>query len=97
MSDYSIYNYYNDLASLKGKGAFLGPYEELFDKKYTGKPEDKEGAFKDYMFEVLHEQAVDTGMAGIPRVDNTVVFGEYIKNYFDPGHNADWYENFRLT
>lgn len=93
MADYSIYKYYKgDLAALKGKAAFFGSYEELFDSTYNGKPKDKEDAFKNYMYNILSEKASDmAGMSNITHNDIMASYDEMLRTYFDLEYKKELY------
>ena len=93
MSDYSMYVYYKGDSNYKNKKAMLfGKYEEQFEKSYKGNPEDKEEKFKEFIQNLLYEQASDIYMFGTLGVDKMKCYNEYLDNYFNPEMNVDLYE-----
>lgn len=91
--DYSIYIYYKGSDEYPNdKARFFGFYEKHFDIGYSGKPEDKEEAFKDYMCNVLYEQCADKCCFGTPGVDKNECYQKYLDEYFNPERNIEKYE-----
>jgi hypothetical protein len=98
MADYSMYQYYKGSENYPSKkAAFFGFYEKSFENTYKGKPEDKEEAFKDFICDLLYQQAAEAYMFGSPRVDKSKCFKEYLKEYFDLDFKKEYYENFDPT
>ncbi|MDR2286962.1 MAG: hypothetical protein LBE04_05750 [Prevotellaceae bacterium] len=92
-SDYSMYKYYKGRDEYTNKKAkFFGFYESAFERTYKGKPEDKKEAFKDYMSHLLYEQASEIYMFGLPQVNKSEKYGEYLKEYFTPDLHLEYYE-----
>jgi hypothetical protein len=90
--DYSMYKYYKGSDEYPNKKAkFFGFYERAFEFTYKGKPEDKEDAFKDYMSHLLYEQASEIYMFGLPTVNKSEKYGEYLKEYFDTDFRLECY------
>lgn len=95
MKDYSLYVYYkgNDEYPNR-KEAFWGKYEELFDKNYKGEDSDKEEAFKEYMANLLMENASDSISMGGASVTQQMIQDQYEKNlrhYFNKSDGVDRY------
>jgi hypothetical protein len=94
MKDYSMYTYCKgDDNYPNKKAAFFGFYENAFEITYKGKPEDKVEAFKDYICDLLYEQASDIYMFGVPGVDKGKCFGEYLELYSNPDLHLEYYEH----
>jgi len=88
-----MYKYYRGSDNYPNKkAAFFGFYEEVFEYTYKGKPEDKEEAFKDYICDLLYEQASDIYMFGLPQVDKSKCFQKYLNEYFNPDLHLEYYE-----
>jgi len=64
----------------------------MFENSYDGAPEDKEEAFKEYMSNLLYQQASDIGHFGYPGVDVLEGIADYHKVYFDPDYKVEMYE-----
>ena len=61
MKDYSMYKYYKGSSNYPNKKAeFWGTYEEIFDNNYSGKDEDKEEDFKDYISNLIYQLSSDS-------------------------------------
>ena len=83
--DYSMYVYYKGSNEYTNeKAAFFGFYENAFDHTYKGKPEDKEEAFKDYMCNLLSEQASEIYHFPSQIGTKSECLGKYFKYYFQP-------------
>lgn len=95
MPDYSIYKYYKGpKVKLTGKAAFFGWYEQLFDDNYTGMPEGKEDAFKDYMTNLFYEKASDSaGMSNITSGMIREAYDDILKQYFDEDYMKEAYSS----
>lgn len=94
MKDYSMYTYYKGDGNYPNKkAAFFGSYEMGFEYTYTGKPENKEEAFKDFICDLLYEQASEIFMFGLPQVDKSKCFQEYLETYSNPDLNLEYYES----
>jgi hypothetical protein len=92
-SDYSMYKYFKGSEEYPNKkAAFFGFYERCFEYTYKGKPEDKEERFKDYMCNLLYEQASEIYHFGLPQVDKSERFNEYLQIYFNPDLHLEYYE-----
>jgi hypothetical protein len=88
-----MYKYYKGSEEYPNrKAAFFGFYEKGFEITYKGKPEDKEEAFKDYMCKLLYEQIADAAMFGLPGVDKSKKYSEYLEIYFNPDLHTEYYE-----
>ena len=90
--DYSIYIYYKGKNEYPNKKSeFFGFYESMFECTYEGNLDDKEEAFKEYMSDILYEQASEMYHFGNPGVDVSAKLDEYLKDYFNPELNLDHY------
>jgi hypothetical protein len=90
--DYSMYRYYKGSDEYPNrKAAFFGFYESAFENTYKGKPEDKEEAFKDYMSDLLYEQASEIYHFGLPQVNKSEKYREYLEEYFTPDFHLEYY------
>lgn len=74
------------------KSELFGFYEEVFENSYKGSQEDKEEAFKDHMCDVLYEKASDLYYFGMPGVNKSECYREFLKDYFYPELNIENYE-----
>lgn len=93
MKDYSMYTYFKGNEEYPNKKAeFFGFYESMFENTYQGTPENKTEAFKEYITDVLYQQASDLYQFGYPGVDVSAKLDEYHKIYFDPDFKVDLYE-----
>jgi len=93
MKNYNMYIYYKGSDDYPNKkAAFFGSYEKAFEYSYKGMPEDKEESFKEFMCNLLYEQASDIYIFGLPDVDKSKCFKEYLKTYFDPEFHLEYYE-----
>jgi hypothetical protein len=93
MKDFSMYRYYKGSDEYPNKkAAFFGFYERVFERTYKGQPEDKEEAFKAYMCDLLYEQASDIYHFGVPGVDKSKCFDEYLQFYFKPNLHLEYYD-----
>jgi hypothetical protein len=95
MKDYSMYTYYKGSDTFPNKKAeFWGTYEKIFDINYSGKDEDKEEAFKDYISNLIYEQTSDSMSMG-SGVTFEMIHEQYrkdIKHYFNVSDDIERYE-----
>ena len=89
-----MYTYYNGSDSYPNqKAAFFGFYERTFEFTYKGKPEDKEESFKDYICNILYEQASERYQFPLQDGTKSACFEEYLKEYSNPDLNIDNYKH----
>lgn len=95
MKDYSMYVYYKGSDTFPNKKAkFWGTYEKIFDNSYSGKAEDKEEAFKDYISNLIYEQTSDSMSMG-GGVTHEMIreqYGKNIKHYLNESDGIERYE-----
>lgn len=92
MKDYSMYIYYKGSDEYPNrKAAFFGFYEHHFENIYKGKPEDKAEEFKDYICDLLYEQASELYHFPLQIGSKSDCFSEYLKEYFDPDFHLENY------
>ena len=93
-NNYSMYTYYKGSDTYPNKKAkFFGFYEKMFDLSYKGSDADKEELFKDYILELLYEQASDIYHFGEEGVDIDKSLEEYISIYYEPEYQSENYDN----
>ena len=95
MKDYSMYVYYKGSSNYPNKKAkFWGTYEEIFDNNYSGKDEDKEEDFKDYISNLIYQLSSDSiSMGG--GVTYEMIQEQYrknIKHYLNESDDIERYE-----
>lgn len=94
MKDFSMYTYYKGSDNYPNKkAAFFGFYEKAFEFTYKGKPDDKTEAFKDYICDLLYEQASERYQFPLQTGTKAECFNEYIKEYSIPALNKERYEH----
>lgn len=94
MKDYSMYTYYKGSDNYPNKkAAFFGFYERAFELTYKGKPEDKPETFKDYICDLLYEQASELYQFPLQIGTKADCFEEYLKEYSNPNLNLEKYEH----
>jgi hypothetical protein len=90
--DYSMYTYYKGSDKYPNKkAAFFGFYEKSFENTYKGKPENKKEVFKDYICDLLYDQASEIYHFGLPSVNNAEKYSEYLKEYSSPDLHLEYY------
>jgi len=95
MKDYSMYVYYKGSSDYPNKKAeFWGTYEEIFDNNYSGKDEDKEEDFKNYISNLIYELSSDSISMG-SGVTYEMIHEQYrknIKHYLNESDDIERYE-----
>jgi len=92
-NNYSIYTYYKGSDTYpNNKAKFFGFYEKIFDLTYKGSDADKDELFRDYLHELLYEQASDLYHFGEQGVDIDECFEDYYRVYSEPEYQADLYD-----
>jgi hypothetical protein len=90
-----MYTYYKGNENYPNKkAAFFGFYEWIFEVSYKGKPEDKLEAFKDYICDLLYEQASEFYQFPLQIGTKSECFGKYLKEYSNPDCNLEMYEHY---
>ena len=95
MKDYSMYVYYKGSSNYPNKKAkFWRTYEEIFDNNYSGKDEDKEEDFKDYISNLIYQLSSDSISMG-SGVTYEMIQEQYrknIKHYLNESDDIERYE-----
>ena len=92
-SDYSMYVYYKGSEEyVNKKASFFGFYEEIFEKTYEGRAEDKEETFRDYIGKLLYEQCSEVCHFGAEGVDKDACYEDYYRIYKEPDYKLEQYE-----
>ena len=90
----SMYTYYKGSDTYPNKKAkFFGFYEKMFELTYKGSDADKDELFRDYLHELLYEQASELGHFGEQGVDIDKCFEDYYRVYSEPEYKAELYNN----
>lgn len=91
--DYSMYIYYKGSDTYpNNKAKFFGFYERSFELTYNGTYAKKAELFKDYILELLYEQASDVYHFGEAGVDKDKCFEDYYRVYSEPEYKSELYD-----
>jgi hypothetical protein len=83
--DYSMYKYLDGTGKYPNKKAeFFAFYEQSFESTYKGTPGEKAERFRDFILELLYEQASDGCHFGAEGVDKDKCYEDYIRVYKEP-------------
>ena len=92
-NNYSMYTYYKGSDTYpNNKAKFFGFYEQMFDLSYKGSDAYKDELFRDYLHELLYEQASDICHFGEEGVDTDQCFEDYYRVYSEPEYKLEIYD-----